>query len=306
MDFKELNKIAVSGLCAVVALVAADIAGGSLVSATRPAAPAFRIAGIAASSTPGAATSDAATGALIAGLLAHASVAKGEALAGEQCGACHSFDAGGPTLVGPNLHGVAGDKVAAVADYDYSDALRRVGGRWTPERLSAWLTRPRAFAPGTRMGFAGIPAAPERANVIAYLLSIAAPSAEAATAAPAAASPVAAKLAVTSSDPAVIKAGAAEADAECSACHSFDKGGSAMIGPNLYGVFGRAIARGSDYSYSAALSSRHDTWTAANLDAWLRKPRQFAPGTKMAFAGISDDTTRSAVVAYLHSLSDSH
>ena len=300
MDFKELNKIAASVLCAGVAFVAADLAGASLVHAERPATPAFRIASAAPTPGTGAASPDAGSGTPIAGLLAHASAAKGEAIAGEQCSACHSFDAGGPSLVGPNLHGVAGGPVASVSGYDYSDALKRVGGRWTPDRLSDWLTKPRAFAPGTRMGFAGIAAAPDRANVIAYLLSLAAPSAEAATPA-AAAGP-----ADTSSDPAVIKAGASEADAACSACHSFDKGGSAMVGPNLYDVFGRAIGQGSDYSYSAALSSRHDSWTAANLDAWLRKPRQFAPGTKMAFAGIADDTTRSAVVAYLHSLSDSH
>ena len=106
---------------------------------------------------------------------------------------------------------------------------------------------------------------------------------------------------MASADP---KAGAATADAQCSACHSFDKGGSAMIGPALYGVFGRPIAKAPDYSYSAALSGHGGNWTVAALDDWLRNPRHFAPGTKMGYAGLADDTQRAAVIAYLRSLSD--
>ncbi len=314
MDSIEINKIAAAVLCAALALGGSVLAATVLVPDRRPARPAFPIAGL----EPDA----AAPGPTIDARLATASAAHGGQLAGNLCAACHGFDKGGAAQVGPNLFGVAGRAVAAVADYDYSPALKQVGGRWTSARLDAWLTKPQAFAPGTRMGFAGIADGAARADVVAYLVSLsdtapavpaspapAAPPLPAPTSlaapppAPASATPAASGFAalVASAD---AKAGADAASAECSACHSFDKGGSAMIGPALYGVFGRAIGRQADYSYSAALSGHGGNWTVAELDGWLRNPRRYAPGTKMGFAGIADDKQRAAVVAYLRSLSD--
>ena len=433
MDSIELNKIAAAGLCAALALGGSVLAAILLVPDRRPARPAFPIAGL----EPDA----AAPGPSFDALLARASAAHGGQLAGELCSACHGFDKGGAAQVGPNLYGVGGRAVAVVADYEYSTALKQAGGRWTPARLDAWLTKPQGFAPGTKMGFAGIGDGAARADVVAYLVSLsdkapatpsppapgavpaaaalpspapaaatrtssaaaaatqtaATPAATSATAAsaslappspapaasptspasPAAATPTTTSLAtaasaspappsspapaasvpssptpaaasptspaspapatstaaglataapaspsplspaaaaaptpaagggieelVASADP---KAGAATADAQCSACHSFDKGGSAMIGPALYGVFGRPIAKASDYTYSAALSGHGGNWTVTALDDWLRNPRRFAPGTKMGYAGIADDTQRAAVIAYLRSLSD--
>ncbi len=288
MDSIEINKIAAAGLCAALALGGSVLAGTVLVPDRPPARPAFPIAGL----EPDAA---APAGPSIDARLATASAPHGGQLAGSLCAACHGFDKGGAAQVGPNLFGVAGRAVAAVADYEYSPALKQVGGRWTPARLDAWLTRPQGFAPGTRMGFAGITDGAARADVVAYLVSLS----DTASAAPAAGGGFAALVA--SADP---KAGAAMASAECSACHSLDKGGGPMVGPALYGAFNRGIGQGADYTYSAALSGHGGNWTIATLDDWLRNPRHFAPGTKMGFAGIADDKERAAVVAYLRSLSD--
>ncbi|QUS35881.1 c-type cytochrome [Falsirhodobacter algicola] len=98
-------------------------------------------------------------------------LAAGDAERGRQvftrCAACHRIGADG---IGPHLDGVVGRPAASVPDYAYSGALRAMDGApWTVERLSAFLANPRGFAPGTKMAFAGLPSAQDRADVIAYL-----------------------------------------------------------------------------------------------------------------------------------------
>ncbi len=73
------------------------------------------------------------------------------------------------------------------------------------------------------------------------------------------------------------------------------------MGPALGQLFGRPIAGRADFEYSDALKSRSGVWNAATLDAWLSMPRQFAPGNKMSFSGISDPVKRVALIAYLQS-----
>jgi cytochrome c len=73
--------------------------------------------------------------------------------------------------VGPLLRGVVGRKVASVAGYQYSDALKGVNGRWDARRLEMWLRDPQSIAPGTKMAFS-LPSATERRAVTRYLASI--------------------------------------------------------------------------------------------------------------------------------------
>jgi cytochrome c len=90
----------------------------------------------------------------------------------------------------------------------------------------------------------------------------------------------------------------------CAACHSFEEGGAAKIGPPLWGVVGRDIASLGDFTYSSALAGKEGQWSYETLDEYLSSPRDWVPGTKMAFAGIKKPDDRANVILYLRSLSN--
>jgi cytochrome c len=111
-------------------------------------------------------------------LLAAADIAKGEEQH-KKCLQCHNFDSGGPNNQGPNLFGVVGRPVASHAGFKYSTgkgSLTELGGEWTFEKLDHFIERPKAFAPGTAMNFAGINSRltglQDRMNLIAYLRTL--------------------------------------------------------------------------------------------------------------------------------------
>lgn len=85
---------------------------------------------------------------------------------------------------------------------------------------------------------------------------------------------------------------------KCQACHKIEDGANG-VGPHLWGVVGRPIASVDGYRYSDALPA-DEAWTADNLNAFLEKPRDWAPGTKMSYAGLRKAEDRAAVIKYLN------
>jgi len=106
------------------------------------------------------------------GAAPEAAAVVGDAAKGQKsfakCASCHSVTPGAPAGLGPNLAGVFGRKVASTS-FAYSDGLKAKGGNWDEASLNAWLTSPSAYSAGTKMSFAGLTDAQERANVIEYL-----------------------------------------------------------------------------------------------------------------------------------------
>jgi cytochrome c len=118
---------------------------------------------------------EAAGGAADAGpsietLLQTADAAAGEKVFGK-CAACHTINQGGANGIGPNLWAALGKPHGHVAGFAYSDALKSVPGNWDWAGMNAWLTSPRKYADGTKMTFAGLGKAEDRANLMVYLNS---------------------------------------------------------------------------------------------------------------------------------------
>ena len=157
------NTIAGWVLGAGIAALGSTIAMGMVFNGHRPEKMGFEI--------EAAETGGAAAGPAIETLLQTADAAKGEAVFAK-CSACHTINAGGANGIGPNLHGVMGEAIGTGhGGFAFSDALKKKGGTWTWQAMNEWLTSPRKFANGTKMSFAGLGKAEDRANLMVYMNS---------------------------------------------------------------------------------------------------------------------------------------
>jgi cytochrome c len=162
-------------LATVFVMMSVSIASEGIFHSGAPEKEGFAI--VAAEPTEADAGGEAAPAAVPIGQL----LAKADAKAGEtvfkKCQACHSGEKGGPNKVGPDLWGVVDRPVASHEGFAYSAAMKDFskGGseHWTFDHLNHFLTAPKAYVKGTAMGFAGLKKDEERANLIAYLRSLA-------------------------------------------------------------------------------------------------------------------------------------
>jgi cytochrome c len=171
MDSIEVTKYSTAVLVAGIAFFISGWIGASIIHPEKPAKPVIEIKGAAPEA---AATAPAPEEKLppIGPLLAAADPGAGATYFKQVCSVCHTADQGGKAGVGPNLYNVVGGPHAHMEGFNYSPALKAKTGSWTFDELNEWLHKPSAYAPGTRMTFAGIANDKMRANVIAYLRSL--------------------------------------------------------------------------------------------------------------------------------------
>lgn len=160
---RAIGNGAVGLVLALVVIVGVNLYGGVLV----PVGPGAQIAKVEGLAASGAAEQELS----FPELLRVASADDGRKVA-KKCVSCHTFEPGQPAKVGPNLANTVGHDKASKPGFAYSAALTALPGNWSYEDLDAFLTKPAAFAPGTKMTFAGLPKAKDRAAVIAYLASL--------------------------------------------------------------------------------------------------------------------------------------
>lgn len=90
---------------------------------------------------------------------------------------------------------------------------------------------------------------------------------------------------------------------QCSACHKLEAGANGT-GPYLHGVVGRDKGSANGFGYSDTLAGMEGSWTPANLNGFIANPREYAPGTTMAYRGLSDAEDRANLIAYLDASDD--
>ncbi len=109
----------------------------------------------------------------IAALMADADANKGKRLV-IRCRACHDVSADAANRVGPPLWNVVNREKASAPDYEYSEAFAALDGVWDYESLNAFLANPKVNVPGTKMDkFPGVAEVQDRANLVAFLRTLA-------------------------------------------------------------------------------------------------------------------------------------
>ena len=160
----RFNTIAGWTLFAGIVALGSSIVAGEMFHSGRPEKMGYPIEGVVEEGEGGEAEQP------IEFYLAQADATKGQAVF-NKCVACHTVDKGAPNQLGPNLWGTLGKPIGKHPGFAFSEALAGKGGTWTWTTMSDWLSNPKAFAPGTKMTFAGISNSQDRANVIAFLNS---------------------------------------------------------------------------------------------------------------------------------------
>jgi cytochrome c len=196
MDSHEWNKIAGGVLGTILFVLVLRVASGAMFEQEAPAKPGYIVPGVVEETTTTASAAPAAeTMPDWGSVLPTADTSKGQDIS-HKCEQCHNLNKGAAIKIGPPLYNVVGRARATYPGFDYSAAIKAMGGNWTFDELFKFLKSPQAYIEGTKMGFSGLPDAQDRINIIAYLRTnsdspVAIPPATAAAPAAAPAAPAA-------------------------------------------------------------------------------------------------------------------
>ncbi len=165
-----MNKIIVSVVLAIILVLGINKITDIIFYVEKPEKSAYQVASISsdADTTSAEESSVSSESGNIMALFASVSAAEG-AKVFKKCAACHSIAEGGANKIGPALWGVIGRKSGSVADYKYSKALAAHSKNWSFEEMNGFLIKPKEWIKGTKMSFAGLKNAKDRAAVILYM-----------------------------------------------------------------------------------------------------------------------------------------
>jgi cytochrome c len=169
-SFFKMNKIIVSIILTIILVLGINKITDVMYYVEKPEKSAYQVESVTtvASST---ATEDSSVNSEsedIMALFSSVNAAEGAKIF-KKCAACHSIAQGGSNKIGPALWGVIGRKAGSIADYKYSKAMAAYGKPWTFKEMDGFLLKPKDWIKGTKMSFAGLKNARERAAVILYM-----------------------------------------------------------------------------------------------------------------------------------------
>ena len=165
-----MNKIIVSIVFAIILVIGINKVADVIFYVEKPEKSAYQVASVATatSTTSTETTSVSSESGNIMALFASTSAADGAKIF-SKCKACHSIAKGGGNKIGPALWGILGRKAGSLSDYKYSKAMAGYGKSWSFEEMNGFLTKPKEWVKGTKMSYAGLKNAKERAALILYM-----------------------------------------------------------------------------------------------------------------------------------------
>ena len=165
-----MNKIIVSILFAIILVIGINKVADVIFYVEKPEKSAYQVANVTtvASTTSAEESSTNSESGDIMALFASTNAAEGAKIF-KKCAACHSITEGGANKIGPALWGVLGRPAGTVPGYKYSKAMAAHGKNWSFEEMNGFLIKPKDWIKGTKMSFAGLKKAKDRASVILYM-----------------------------------------------------------------------------------------------------------------------------------------
>ncbi len=167
-----MNKIIISIVLAVILIVGIGKITDIIFYVEKPEKSAYQVANTSTSvsntSNSSEGSSNTSDSGNILALFASVNAADGEKVF-KKCAACHSIAEAGGNKIGPALWGVLGRKAGSLSDYKYSKAMIAHGKPWSFEEMDGFLLKPKDWVKGTKMSYAGLKDAKERAALILYM-----------------------------------------------------------------------------------------------------------------------------------------